>query len=118
MFFRHKPAKTHIPEFLASKEQVEAAERFYESLRHGYAAAVQSARSEIGVFYQSGQVLIRVLKIELLPAIQVLMLTGVAENGDRLVVSGYYKSMDVMFREVKPAVEAQRTPVEFHERAA
>lgn len=103
--------KTRLPEFVASKEQIEEADRFHESLRHRYEAALHNTHDGIGAFFQSGQVTIRVFKIELLPAIGVLMLTGVDENDSRIVVSGYFKSMTIMFLEL--AKDAPRTPVEF-----
>jgi hypothetical protein len=118
MFFRPKPVKAQIVGYSASEEQIEAAERFHKSLRHRYEAARQGTQDEIGAFYRSGQVMIRVSKIEVVPSIEVLALTGVDENGGHVVVAGYFKSMDVMFRKVEAANSVSRHSVEFSVRAA
>ena len=108
MFFQRKLVKAQMPVCIASKEQIDAAEQFHENLRHRYEAALQNTQHEVGAFYRSGQVMIRVSRIETVPAIEVLMLTGVDENGDHLVIAGHLKSMDVMFRNVEPL--AKGTP--------
>jgi len=119
MFTRHNSAKPTKPRVTITKEEIDAAERFQECLRQQYEIALQSMREdvEIGAFYLSGQTMIRISKIEMVPTSGALMLTGVEESGRPVVVAGYFKSMDVMFRRVELSKDAARTSLEFHIRS-
>ncbi|MGA3090135.1 MAG: hypothetical protein ABSD75_16100 [Terriglobales bacterium] len=120
MFLRRKPAKIKTPEIIVPGEQIEDAARFLDDLRRRYETAIQSLQDDeqVAAFYQSGQVLVRVSAIQMLPAHSLLMLTGTDKNGDHVVVSSYYKSMNVDFRTVNSANLKTRSTVQFSLQAA
>jgi hypothetical protein len=102
MFASRKLVETKT-RIIVPREQIEDADRFLDDLRRRYQTAVQSIQDDeqVAAFYQSGQVLVRVSAIQMLPAQSILMLTGTDESGNHLVMSSYYKSTNVDFRKIK-----------------
>jgi hypothetical protein len=110
MFGRRKAAEIETP-IIVPRERIEDADRFLDNLKRRYQIALQSVQDDeqVAAYYQSGQVLVRVSAIQILPAQSVLMLTGRDESGHHIVVSSYYKSMDVDFRKIRRG-EVERPP--------
>jgi hypothetical protein len=114
MFGRRKPAETETP-IIVPREQIEDADCFLDHLKRRYQTALQSIQDDeqVAAYYQSGKVSVRVSAIRILAAQSVLMLTGIDENGHHIVVSSYYKSMDVDFRKIKRGELERPSTVQF-----